>query len=320
MNKILLKNFKRVISFLLLFSLTFSLYACQIEDIADIAIEGILSITDELGENKEGNTEDKNEADPTPVDGIIKIHFLDVGQGDSILITSSEGVILVDSSLKNSSVTKSICEYIQNLGIKEIDYFILTHPHADHIGGAPTIINTFKIKNVIMPDCAATTKIFEETLDAIEANNVNLLEAVSGDKYSVGSVDFKILAPNSSSYSEINDYSVVLRLSYGETSVMLTGDAEELSEKEILSRYSAKELSSDLLKVGHHGSSSSSSVDFLKAVAPKYAIISLGKDNSYGHPHDEIITRLENMEIPYYRTDIDGTVVFISDGKSFTKE
>ena len=121
MNKILLKNFKRVISFLLLFSLTFSLYACQIEDIADIAIEGILSITDELGENKEGNTEDKNEADPTPVDGIIKIHFLDVGQGDSILITSSEGVILVDSSLKNSSVTKSICEYIQNLGIKEID-------------------------------------------------------------------------------------------------------------------------------------------------------------------------------------------------------
>ncbi len=316
MNKI----FKRAFIFLLLFCLAFSLCACEIQDFVDVAIEGILSASDELYENKEDVTNEQGGDTPTVLDGVIQIHFLDVGQGDSILITSDDGVILIDSSLKNTSVTKDICDYIQELGIKEIDYFILTHPHADHIGGAPTIINTFEIKNIIMPDCAATTKIFEETLDAIEERNVNLLEAVSGDEYSINSLKFKILAPNSDSYSETNDYSVVIRLSFGEASAIFTGDAEELSEKEILSRYSAKELKSDLLKVGHHGSSSSSSIAFLRAISPKYAVMSLGKDNSYGHPHKEIINRLEDMDITYFRTDIDGTVVFSCDGKTFTKE
>ena len=325
MNKI----FKRSVIFLLLFSLIFSVCACEIQDIADAAIEGILSAADVLNEKGGEVTDPKNDKEATAekendttsiLEEVIKIHFLDVGQGDCILITSDSGVILIDSSLKKTSVTKDICDYIKDLGIKEIDYFILTHPHADHIGGAPTIINTFEIKNIIMPDCAATTKIFEETLDAIEEKNVNLLEAVSGDEYSIDSLKFKILAPNSASYSETNDYSVVIRLSYGEASAIFTGDAEELSEKEILSRYSAKELKSDLLKVGHHGSSSSSSVAFLKAVSPKYAVMSLGEDNSYGHPHKEIINRLEDMDITYFRTDIDGTVVFSCDGKNFTKE
>jgi len=322
MNKRLLNIFKRVSLLLMLFSLMFSISACQLDDIVDIAIDGILSVTDEFIQNKDEKTED--EETPTGsteiVDGIIKIHFLDVGQGDSILITSDDGVILVDASLKNSSVTKGICEYIQKLGIKEIDYFVLTHPHADHIGGAPTVINTFDIKNVIMSDCVTTTKIFEETLDAIESKDVNVLEAVSGDEYSLGKLNFKILAPNSASYSEINDYSVVFRLTYGEVSAMFTGDAEELSEEEILSKYSYQDLNSDLLKVGHHGSSSSSSVAFLKAVSPKYAVMSLGEDNSYGHPHDEIVERFEDMGITYYRTDIEGTIVFSCDGKNFVKE
>ena len=316
MNKI----FKRAFIFLLLFCLAFSLCACEIQDFVDVAIEGILSASDELYENKEDVTNEQGGDTPTVLDGVIQIHFLDVGQGDSILITSDDGVILIDSSLKNASVTKDICDYIQELGIKEIDYFILTHPHADHIGGAPTIINTFEIKNIIMPDCAATTDIFEETLDAIEERNVNLLEAVSGDEYSINSLKFKILAPNSDSYSKTNDYSVVIRLSFGEASAIFTGDAEELSEKEILSRYSAKELKSDLLKVGHHGSSSSSSIAILRAISPKYAVMSLGEDNSYGHPDKEIINRLEDMDITYFRTDIDGTVVFSCDGKTFTKE
>ena len=316
MNKI----FKRAFIFLLLFCLAFSLCACEIQDFVDVAIEGILSASDELYENKEDVTNEQGGDTPTVLDGVIQIHFLDVGQGDSILITSDDGVILIDSSLKNASVTKDICDYIQELGIKEIDYFILTHPHADHIGGAPTIINTFEIKNIIMPDCAATTDIFEETLDAIEERNVNLLEAVSGDEYSINSLKFKILAPNSDSYSKTNDYSVVIRLSFGEASAIFTGDAEELSEKEILSRYSAKELKSDLLKVGHHGSSSSSSIAILRAISPKYAVMSLGKDNSYGHPDKEIINRLEDMDITYFRTDVDGTVVFSCDGKTFTKE
>ena len=320
MNKYLIKNLKRAVLFLLLFSLTLSFSACQLEDLASIAIDEILSVADELQSKENGQNGDENYSAPVSVDGTVKIHFLDVGQGDSILITSDEGVILIDASLKNNTVTKSICEYIQNLGIKEIDFFILTHPHADHIGGAPTIINTFEIKNIIMPDCVTTTKIFEDTLDAIEARNVELLEAVSGDEYSIGSVRFKILAPNSTSYNEINDYSVVVKLSFGEASAIFTGDAEVHSEEEILAKYSENELDSDLLKVGHHGSSSSSSVAFLEAVSPECAVISLGTDNSYGHPHDEVIERLENMEITYYRTDLDGTVVFTCDGKSFVKE
>lgn len=237
------------------------------------------------------------------------------------MVVSADGVILIDSSYKNSDVTKSIIDYIKNLGISKIDYFVLSHPHADHIGGAPSIINEFDIEKIFMPNCVTDTKIFEDTLDAIENNGVDLIEATSGEEHSLGEVKFKILAPNYTvSYDNLNDYSIVMRLVYGNTSVMFTGDAEKLSESEILSLYSSSQLKSDILKVGHHGSYTSSSLEFLRAVSPSVAIISVGEGNSYEHPHDVTLEALDGLDIPYYRTDIDGTIVFYSDGNVFTQK
>lgn len=317
--------FKKLTSLLLilfLISVCTVLSSCRVVDFVDETIDEFVVLIDSM---ISGEYFEQLEDDTAPVDnkvsGIIQVHFLDVGQGDCALVVSEDGVILIDSSYKNSSVTKSIIDYIKNLGISKIDYFVLTHPHADHIGGAPSIINEFEIGKLFMPNCVTDTKIFEDTLDAIENNDVDLIEAVSGEEHCLGEIKFKILAPNYSvSYDNLNDYSIVIRLVYGNTSVMFTGDAEKLSESEILSLYPASQLKSDILKVGHHGSSTSSSIEFLKAVSPSVAIISVGEGNSYEHPHDVTLEALDGLDIPYYRTDNDKTIVFYSDGNVFTQK
>ncbi len=325
MKKIL--NFKRLFAFLVVFILLISslLTSCEMPDIDKGQIEDIGSFIEGLipkdttGNDDEITPPPQDITDPT-VEGEMQIHFLVVGQGDCALIVAKDCVILIDSSYKKNSVTNSIIEYIKDLAITEIDFFILTHPHADHIGGAPQIIEEFDIKNVLMPNCVADTVIFEQTLDAIESKDLNLIEAISGDEYQLGDVSFKILAPNDEGGKNINNYSIVLKLNFGSTSVMFTGDAEEESEEKILSVYPSELLKSDILKMGHHGSSTSSTLDFLKAVSPDVAIMSLGEGNSYNHPHKETLDKLESLDLPYYRTDLHGTIVFVSDGQSFTKK
>ena len=321
-SKNVFKKLTSVLLILFLISVCTVLSSCSIVDFVDETIDEFVVLIDSM---ISGEYFEQPEDDTAPVDnkvsGSIQVHFLDVGQGDCALVVSEDGVILIDSSYKNSNVTKSIIDYIKKLGISKIDYFVLTHPHADHIGGAPSIINEFEIEKLFMPNCVTDTKIFEDTLDAIENNDVDLIEAVSGEEHCLGEIEFKILAPNYSvSYNNLNDYSIVIRLVYGNTSVMFTGDAEKLSESEILSLYPASQLKSDILKVGHHGSSTSSSIEFLRAVSPSVAIISVGEGNSYEHPHDVTLETLYGLDIPYYRTDNDGTIVFYSDGNVFTQK
>ncbi len=270
-------------------------------------LDGILAALDM------GQTPDDNPREPVTVEGEMKIHFLDVGQADCILLMSEDEVMLVDTGDLDDDYTNKIINYLKDLGIDTINYLILTHPDSDHIGGAPEIITEFKVEKCIMPDFVKTTKIFESTLDALEAKEVEVLLPTPNDTFKVGEASCKVLAPLDD-YKDCNDESVVIRVDFGSRSVLLTGDAEKESEADIVSTYSASDLKVDVLKSGHHGSRTSSSVELLGMADPDYAVISCGEGNSYGHPHEEVIERYEERGITVYRTDKSGTIVLTTDG------
>lgn len=213
---------------------------------------------------------------------------------------------------------KTVYDYLQKNGVTKLDYVIGTHPHSDHIGGLDDVINGFEIGKVIMPKVSHNTKTFEDVLVAIEKKGLKITSPVVGDSYDLGEAKWTVLAPNGEKYDNLNDYSVVIRLEYENNSFLFTGDAEKQSEEEILKGDIS--LASEVLKVGHHGSASSTTDDFLERVNPKTAIISLATDNSYGHPHKEIIEKLEKNNIKTYRTDTHGTIVASGDGKTITFE
>ncbi|KNF09965.1 ComE operon protein 3 [Gottschalkia purinilytica] len=243
----------------------------------------------------------------------LAVHFIDVGQADSILIQFPNGqTSLIDGG--NRDDKDLVVNYIKEQGIKKIDYLIATHPHEDHIGGLPEVINTFEIGKIYMPKKSANTKIFERVVKSIKDKGLKATVAKGGiDIINDNDLKFKIIAPNSDNYSDTNEYSIVNKLEYKNISFLFTGDAEKESEEEMLNL--GYNLSSDVLKVGHHGSRTSTSDKFLKAVNPKYGVISLGKNNDYGHPHKEAIDTLKNNNVNILRTDELGTIRIISDGE-----
>lgn len=245
-------------------------------------------------------------------DNILEVHFIDVGQADSILIKGKEEAMLIDAG--NNSDGELVVNYIKEQKIKKLKYVIGTHPHEDHIGGLDDVIDNFEIEKVIMPNAIANTKTFEDVLDSIDKKGLKITKAKVGDKYDINGAEFIILAPSGENYNSTNDYSVVVKLINGYNSFLFTGDAEELSEKEML-KNNKDLLKSDVLKVGHHGSVTSTSKDFLDAVNPSVAVVFSETGNSYGHPHKEIIQRLNEKKIDIVRTDLQGTIVMKSDGK-----
>jgi competence protein ComEC len=244
----------------------------------------------------------------------LKVHFIDVGQGDCILIEDGTSAMLIDAG--NPENGPDIVSYIKKLGINRLDFVIATHPHADHIGGMADVINAFDIGKLIMPKVEHTTRTFENLLLTIRNKGLKITAPVPGTEYRLGNTSFTILAPNSSSYKNLNDYSVVVRLTYGSTSFLFTGDAEQTSEKEILAK--GYNIKSDVLKVGHHGSKTSTTTRFLDAVSPRYAVICVGANNQYGHPAPETLSKLAERGIKVYRTDEAGTIIATSDGKSIS--
>lgn len=260
----------------------------------------------------EGTVENESVNNNIVMSGTVKIHYIDVGQADSILIQSDEKAMLIDAG--NNGDSEAVVEYIKAQGIKTLTYVIGTHPHEDHIGGLDAVIESFDIDQVYMPKAKSTTKTFEDVLKAISNKGLKVTTPIPRTNLELGSAKLTILAPNSSSYEETNNHSIVIKLSHRNNSFLFTGDAEDVSEKEMIGK--GFDLSADVLKVGHHGSSSSTTKDFLDRVNPKYAVISVGKDNDYGHPHKETIDRLNEKGIIVYRTDEKGTVVATSDGDS----
>ncbi len=239
----------------------------------------------------------------------LKVHFLDVGQGDSIFIElPTNETILIDASIKDAS--NKIINYLREENVSKIDYVFATHPHSDHIGGMSAVIKAFDIGQIYMPKAVTTTKTYENLLLTIKDKNLKIKTAKAGNTI-IDTDDLKlvVLAPNQDSYESLNNYSIVLKLTYKEKSFLFMGDAETLSEKEITG-----DIQADVLKVGHHGSRTSTSQAFLNKVNPSYAVISVGLNNDYKHPHQEVIDRLEKKNIKIYRTDQNGDIMFTTDG------
>jgi competence protein ComEC len=247
------------------------------------------------------------------VSGTLEVHFIDVGQGDSILIKAPKKNILIDGGDRGNAALN----YIRNQDIRSLDYIISTHPHADHIGGLLNIIESIPVGEVIDPAVAHTTQTFEDYLTLIDQHGIWFTEGRAGMNWDVGGgATMSILHPTSPSQSDLNNASIVVRLTYGEISFLFTGDAESAAEYQILNR--GYELNSTILKVGHHGSKTSTTQTFLAAVKPEVAIIMCSKTNSYGHPHEETLNRLRAANVDIYRTDLHGNIVVVTDGQTYS--
>ena len=246
------------------------------------------------------------------ITNLLEVIFIDVGQGDAILIKLPNGqIMLIDGG--ESRDADNVIRLLNTHGISTIDFLVATHPHADHIGGLPIIIDTFEIRAIYMPRKTHTSLTYERLLDSIENKGLQIDAAKAGvEILSLPDLLIEIVAPVRENYSNLNDHGVVIKLIYGNTSFLFTGDIESVSERDITA-----DISVDVLKVSHHGAKTSTSIEFLNKVLPTYAVISVG-NNTYGHPEDIILSRLYDAGIDVYRTDLQGTIQFTSDGSSIT--
>lgn len=244
----------------------------------------------------------------------LKVHFIDIGQGDSILIEHNKKTMLIDTGPKENM--NSLMEYLSSRKIKKIDYLILTHQHKDHIGNAAEVIYNFKIGALYMPNVTANTNAFEDLTKAIKTKGLKITRPIAGSSFNFGKAQCFIFAPNSEVYEDENDYSIVLKMVYKDTSFLFTGDAQTFSEREMMDK--GYDLSSDLLKIAQHGNDKTTSEDFLDRVNPKYAALSCALNDSNDHPSKKVMKLLKEKNIPVYRTDQSGTIVCTSDGQSLT--
>lgn len=303
---------KKYLSILLI--LCMCLTACTATNQATSTSEKSQSDTTS-GEAVQSGQEEKaaKALDTSKPEGMLEVHYIDVGQGDATLIKCGSHAMLIDGGNNNKGTTVQL--YLKKQGVESLDYVIGTHPDADHIGGLDVIVYKYNCDTVIMPDYEKDTKTYQELVDVIHDKNMKITYPVVGEQYALGEAKFTIIAPNSNSYGgNANDYSVAILLEYGKNRFLFTGDAEEASEAEMLTN--GIDISADVYKVAHYGSRSASTQEFLNAVHPKYAVISCGEGNSYGHPHAEVLNRLRSMGVEVFRTDEQGSIIASSDGEN----
>lgn len=248
----------------------------------------------------------------------MSVHILDVGKADAIHINSGDKNILIDAG--DVDITNPVTEYLKKNNISKLDFIIATHPHRDHIGGMKDIINQFSIEKFMMPEVpesiTPTSKTYESMLSALSQNNIFVDKPHPGNNFNIGNMEISILGPKQQ-YNNLNNNSVVVKIKYLDKSFLFMGDAESESESDLL--LSDYNLKSDVLKVGHHGSKTSTTQKFLDAVLPEYAVISVGPDSN-NLPKADIINRIKKNNIKLYRTDINGDVTFITDGNTIEIE
>jgi len=248
----------------------------------------------------------------TLADGEIIVAILDVGQGDSTLIWSRDNAVLIDGGEFNQRNT--VLGYLRRAGITHLDYVIATHPHSDHIGGLVAVLAQVDVGKVLMPEVSHTSQTFANFLDVIENNNIPVTAPIPGERFQAGIIDITVLAPPAGiNFMNLNNASIILRLNHGGVSFLFTGDAEAAAERALMA--SGQDISVDVLHVGHHGSRTSTTPEFLYAVNPVAAVISLGRNNRFNHPHHEVMDLLTTHGVQVYRTDEMGTVKMATDGE-----
>ena len=319
---------KRITSLLMVLMLLFTFCGCDTDYLADTNNDIQVEVADDVVKdksdtNKASEQESSSQSSGKPREdleievapgitsnyGLMRVHFIDVGQADSAFIELGNGqTMLIDAGRDSGGTT--IISYIKALQYETIDYVVASHPHDDHIGGMAYVLNSFNIGKMYMPKQAHTITAFTDMLDVIESKKIDLYTAKSGTSIlSSGPIEIDILAPFSESNSNLNNVSAVVRITYGDTVMLFTGDAEQVIENQLLN----SGIDADVLKVGHHGAGSASSSSFIKAVSPDIAVISVGEGNSYGHPHADTLAILNEVDAKIYRTDEQGTIVVTAD-------
>lgn len=287
-----------------------------------LIFSGVITFGEQLGldtpnwEQVKASIGAQDQANLTPFP--VNVFYIDVGQGDCELIHTQNANILIDAGENLPENPAKIISFAKQLKIEKFDYVIATHPHSDHIGGMADVLREIPADAIIMPylseENIPTTRIYEELLDTIEELNIPVLAAEPGASYTVDGITLTILAPLGQD-ENLNNMSVVVKMCYKDSSYLFEGDAESSAERAILD--SGEDVQADVIKAGHHGSRTSSTKDYLKAVDPEIAVISCGEGNSYGHPHQQTLDKFRELGVAFYRTDTQGTITIGTDGKRY---
>ncbi len=289
----------------------FALFLAILLSLTALVSCGGMSLSDPLQEES-GTDGREPETGSGSLSSSLSVHFIDVGQADAALVTCAGRTMLIDGGNKEDS--DLIYTYLKKQGITRLDYVVCTHAHEDHVGGLPGALSAVEsVGRVLSPVKDYDSKAFRDFVTKTETHGCELEIPRAGDSFLLGEATVTVAGPVKT-YDETNDTSIVLRIVYGETSFLFTGDMESAAETDLIE--SGATLRATVLKVGHHGSSTSTSYRFLREVAPRYAVISVGKDNQYDHPNDDVLSRLRDAEVTLYRTDLQGDVICVSDGKS----
>lgn len=306
----------KLITLILILSMVFSFTACTDND-AVTEYDAIQEQNIDCDSSSPSKNNAKTE-EPTlstiDDDSKFEVHFIDVGQADATLILSDDETMLIDGGDPGDS--SLIAAYLKKHSISHLDYVICSHAHDDHVGGLPDALSVVSAGAVYAPKTESNIKAYQSFKNKVAAHNLTIQNPTSGDSFQFGSSTVLFLGPVHENVSDLNDTSIIIKITYGKTSFLFTGDAERDEEQSVLSQ--GYDLSATVLKVGHHGSEDSTTYPFLREIMPEYGIISVGKDNSYGHPTEEALSRLRDANVKVYRTDMQGDIIVTSNGETVT--
>ena len=305
----------RLLSLILIMSMLFSLTACGtnepvIENYSTSSIDNISNDTPQI-DNAPTQTEENNIIPSS--DSNFEVHFIDVGQADATLIFSDDETMLIDGG--NPGDSSLIVSYLNKYNIKHLNYIVCSHAHDDHVGGLPGALSVTKVDKVFAPKTENDIKAYQNFKSKVSSQGLTIENPTPGDSFKFGSSSVLFLGPVHENVNDLNDTSIILKITYGETSFLFTGDAEREAEQSVLSQN--YDLSATVLKVGHHGSGDSTTYPFLREIMPEYGIISVG-ENTYGHPVQDTLSRLRDADVKLYRTDMQGDIIVSSNGKTIS--